>query len=1053
MSKLNRAARGLTFVFGTALVLGIACGSILEANKDAVDSYFRTHSSTLVQKDGGKLFDAFTPDKEYLTEDGKGDSKKIVKAHEDLAKQIQAEGTVLLKNVNNALPCPTTTTNKTKVSLFGVRSSSTITGAFIGHKAAGNNQTIHFDEAFEQAGYEVNPVLNEAYEKYIKTKQTGRIALLAENDFPYMGNYGKMAGLSKFQTLEASSEDLIAQNSDAITSIDSYNDLGVVVLGRAASEGVDWEKGDKCDPSEGITNPMQITLKEKAMIKLAKEKCKKVIVIINAVNQMEIQELADDPNIGAILWMGIGANYAPKAVVDIISGATNPSGHLSDIYATSSLSAPAMINYGDYSYTNKDQVIARSKGTGQKYVIEAENIYTGYRYYETRYADYVNNLGNARSNAGSSYTDGNWEYSKEVTYGFGYGLSYTTFSQEIVGKPTLKHDGHNYVFDFKVKVTNTGNVKGKDVVQIYGQAPYTDYDKEHNVEKSAIQLVAFDKTEDLEPGKSQTLNIQVDMQNLASWDSTAKNGNGSYILDAGMYSFAIGNGAHDALNNVLAAHGVKANNENKMTANGDASKVYQHTYNTKNNTPDEDTFNVSKSGTIVKNSIEYADPNFFKKDSVKYLSRNDWRGTWPLEYTDYTAEPQMIELINGKTYVVKDNDDVSDILFNQEGNDKYLNLKGAKYNDEAWDKLLNQLDLTQAVEFIVHGNRDYLAMDSVGFIAGKFTENGPNGVGDRAFKTLSYNNYGETVPQWKIAETDENAKFEMTVFPSGPVMGATFNPRLAYEQGRLMGNDALFVGLPILWGPSMNTHRTGYNGRNIEYYSEDPVLTGTIGMEYSIGALDKGLIAAPKHFAFNDQETNRSGVSPYLTEQRGREIELRAFQIAFEATKYDTEERDAGLLGVMTSFSKIGPVEVTCSKGLLTDILRGEWGYKGYIVSDLEDDTDFLPQALYAGITSFDSTATLDKLNDVKYNNFTVDKIKKDATILKNVKEAVHCNLWVLTQSNYMNMVDVNSEYVDTMTWWRATYIAVEATSATLAGLCLALTVLTSILDKKKGRN
>lgn len=198
MSKLNRAARGLTFVFGTALVLGIACGSILEANKDAVDSYFKTHSSTLVQKDGGKLFDAFTPDKEYLTEDGKGDSKKIVKAHEDLAKQIQAEGTVLLKNVNNALPCPTTTTNKTKVSLFGVRSSSTITGAFIGHKAAGNNQTIHFDEAFEQAGYEVNPVLNEAYEKYIKTKQTGRIALLAENDFPYMGMYGKMAGITKF---------------------------------------------------------------------------------------------------------------------------------------------------------------------------------------------------------------------------------------------------------------------------------------------------------------------------------------------------------------------------------------------------------------------------------------------------------------------------------------------------------------------------------------------------------------------------------------------------------------------------------------------------------------------------------------------------------------------------------------------------------------------------------------------------------------------------------------------------------------------------------------
>lgn len=1053
MGKLHKTARGLTFVFSSALILGVACGSALEANKEAIDSYFGTNSSKLVQKGDGELFKAFTPDNEYLKEDGTGDSDKIVKAHEKLAKEIQAEGTVLLKNNDNTLPCATSSSKKTKVSLFGARSSATITGAFIGHKAAGNNQTIHFDEAFAEAGYDVNPTLNDAYEQYVASKNAKK--QLMENDFPPMGMYASFAGMRDgFDTLEATTDDLTSFNADAISSIENYSDLGVVVFGRAASEGIDWEKTPgKC--KDGMENPMQLSDKEKAILKLAEEKCKKVVVIINAVNQMEIQELADDPKVGAVLWMGIGANYAPRAVVDIISGATNPSGHLPDIYAVNSLSAPAMVNYGDYSYTNQDAAIGRSKGTGKKYVIEAENIYTGYRYYETRYADYVNNVGNARSVAGSSFENQNWEYGKEVTYGFGYGLSYTTFKQEIVGNPTLKHDAHDFTFEFTVKVTNTGNVAGKDAVQIYGQAPYTDYDKEHAVEKSAVQLVAFDKTDLLKPKQSQTLKILVDMQNIASWDSTAKDNQGSYILDAGNYYFSVGNGAHDALNNILAAQGVTATSENKMTDKGDATKVYKHQYNTKDSKPDADTFNVSKSGETVENSIPYADPNYFKADTVKYLSRSDWNKTWPAEYKDFTATDEMLKLINGGTYEVKTNDDVSSIKFGEKYPEvySYLNLNGAKYNDAEWDKVLDQLDFDEAVAFIVHGNRDYLAMDSVGFIAGKFTENGPNGVGDRAFKTLSYNNYGETKPKWHISETDPNAKFEMTVFPSGPVMGATFNPRLAYEQGKMMGNDALFVGLPILWGPSMNTHRTGYNGRNLEYYSEDPIITGTMGMEYSIGALDKGLIAAPKHFAFNDQETNRSGVSPYLTEQRGREIELRAFQIAFEASKYDTDEKDRGLLGVMTSFSKIGPVEVTCSKGLLTDILRGEWGYKGYIVSDLEDDVDYLPQALYAGVTSWDSTMELDKLNDKKYNNFTTATIKNDLEISKKVREAVHCNLWVLTQSNYMNMVDKSTEYVEVTTWWRATYISVIAVSASLAGLSLIATVVTLFLDKKKGLN
>ncbi len=1030
MAKLKRAGRGLTFVFGSTLVFGIAAGMIMEENRTILDGYFNTHSTKLVQKGEGELFKTFTPDEEYLTSTGKGDSNKIVKAHEDLCKQIQGEGSVLLKNLNKALPLQTSSENKCKVSLFGGRSSATITGAFIGHTAAGNNQTVHFKEALEDAGFSVNETLAKAYDSYVSDVQQKRVYL--ENDYPIQGQYD--FNKTQFTSYEPTIEQLIAKEPTVEQSIAEYNEVGVVVFGRAASEGVDWEKNN-VNPNMETTNPMQLTKNEKAILKLAEEKCQKVIVIINAVNPMELGDIQKDEKVDAILWMGIGGNYAPRAIAEILNGTINPSGHLPDTYATNSLSSPAMVNYGEYVYSNDESnFISRykSSASGRYYVIEAEGIYTGYHYYETRYADAMMNQGNAVSGSGSSF-EGNWNYEKEVTYPFGYGLSYTDFTEEFVGSPKITHKAHEFKMEFNIKVTNTGETAGKHAVQLYGQAPYI----KGGVEKSAIQLLAYGKTGILKKGDSETLTITVDMQNIASWDSSAKNGNGSYILDPGKYYFAIGNGAHESLNNILAKSGVNG-------VNGDATKAYQYNYDIAS--VDEDTFNVTKAGVQVKNSLEGADFNTYKEGTVTYLSRNDWENTYPKEYKDLKATNRMLSIINGGMYEVKTDDDVSNIKFNLNGENNYLNLKGAPYNYSDWDALLNQLDLSQALTFIVHGNRSWKEMNSVGFLGGTFTENGPNGVGDRSFKTLSFNNFGDNVDKcdWHISDTDENASFEMRVFPSAPVMAATFNSELAYAQGRLMGNDALFVGLPILWGPSMNTHRTGYNGRNIEYYSEDPILTGNCGMEYSIGALDKGLIAAPKHFAFNDQETHRDGVSPYLTEQRGREVELRAFQIAFEADKYDTDEKDVGLLGVMTSFSKLGPCEVTCSQGLITDILRGEWGYNGYIVSDLEDDLDYLPQALAAGITSFDSDKTIDSLS------FDAESIKGDATILNNVKEAVHRNLWVLTQSNYMNVVDSNTEMVSNMTWWRATYISIIAASGTLIAISLGGTLFLTFHKGKK---
>lgn len=1021
MKNLKRSCRGLMFVFSSTLVFGLGAMTVLEANSDAIDSFFGTNSTIVETSDDGTLYTAFTPDKEYLKEDGKADTNKLVDAHKKLGTQMSAEGSVLLKNNNNALPL---NQEKPKVTLFGVRSSKLIAGAFIGHKAS-DNQTTSLKQALNDNGIEVNGVMSGIFDKIATDHK------VVENDYPSMPPYGK-----NFETKEATLEEIAAINPNYKESYSQYNDAAIVVLSRPASEGLDWQNNPELCQAEGVKNPMQITPKEKALIEEAKANFDKVVVVINSVSMMELGDLQNDEKIDSILWMGIAGNYGADGVAQIIKGAANPSGHLVDVYATSSISAPAMVNFGDYKYSNPDGTFKRkpTNGKNDRYVVEAEGIYTGYRYYETRYFDSVYGKGNAKGVAGS--IDGKaWDYTKEVTYPFGYGLSYTTFTQEIVGKVTSTRSAHDYRYTMKVKVTNTGNVAGKDVVQVYGQAPYI----EGGVEKSAVQLVGFDKTKILAPGESETLTIEIDMQNLASWDSKAKDGNGSYILDQGNYYLSIGNGAHDALNNILAKQGKTTNDGMDYAGNGD--KAFLFTESTRN----EDTFNITKSGAQVKNSLENADYNFFKPGHVKHLSRSNWQDTYPIEYKNLEATPEMIQLIEGNVYEVKTNDDTSKIEFGKAGDIKFAEMIGRSYDDPLWEQLLSQLNPNEAINFILNGNRMWEKMDSIGFIGGRFTENGPNGVGDRALKVLSDNNFPENArPDWEVTEDDPNANFGMRVFPGATVVASSFNTDLAYEQGRMMGNDALFVGLPILWGPSMNTHRTGYNGRNIEYYSEDPYMTGIMGMEFSIGALDKGLIAAPKHFAFNDQETNRGGVAPYLTEQRGREIELRAFQLAFEATKYDeARDTDVGLLGVMTSFSKIGATEVTMHKGMISDILRTEWNYKGYIVSDLNDDYDQFEDVIAAGVTSWDTTK-----QDINKLGYTYDAYKGDAHLLNRIKDAVHHNLFILTKSNYMNTLNTSSTSHWNMTWWRGLYIGIIATSATLAAATLGANIYLNFIKK-----
>lgn len=893
------------------------------------------------------------------------------------------------------------------------------------------------------AGFHVNPALQPIYDTLTAS---GAAFASSSNETP-----GTLTHMN-----EPSRTDLAAQNADYTSSFAQYGDAAIVTIGRASSESTDYLPG-KVQAGYGITEPLQLTAGEKDIIKLAKENFSKVIVLLNTNSAMEVKELKDDNDIDAILWIGHLGNYGSLGLADVLCGRVSPSGGLYDIYATQNLSAPAMMNMGTYAFANAGTLDVTNSNN---YLMEVEGIYVGYRYYETRYFDTVYAQGNADSNVGAYASQGGWNYNDEVTYGFGYGNTYTTFTQEIVGTPKLTATAHEMYMDFDVKVTNTGNYAAKSIVQIYGQAPYI----KGGVEKSAIQLLAFDKTSTLQPQATETVSVKVDLQYIASYDNTWKNADGTkgcYILDEGKYYFAIGNGAHDALNNVLAKQGkTPANTSNKMDYEGKAALAYEWNYDyAGEGTVDYTTFGITKSNVQVSNQLDVADWNTYEgAEQVTYLSRSDWAGTYPKEYVNISFPESMRKQLNLLLYDLKTDEDTSSVTWDSADKDlKFYQLSKSDFDDPRWETLLNQLTLQDSMMLAYFGGTTLPDAPSVGIVKQQYTENTGNGIQSY---TLGSKVIDENSP-WRVPETDRNAKLSLKVFGSAPLVASSFNPELMYDMGDFIGDQALFVGLPILWGPGLNTHRHAYNGRNGEYYSEDPVLAGTCAMEFAIAARQKGLIAAPKHFAFNDQETNRQGIAPFMTEQRAREIELRAFQLPIEATKYtkfdDSYTLSGGMIGLMTSFSKIGTEECHSCYGLMTGILRSEWGFHGYAVTDINDNVNMYTAMVHAGTTGFDvrmnsnpQFSTLENSNQIDGIKLTTDVYKGDLTMMKALKTSNHNFIWALTQTNIMNYYNSTTHIVTHMTWWRAAYISAITITAVLTAAGSAMWVLSYLKTQKE---
>lgn len=994
--KISKSlCRGFAFTFSAVFMVANIAGSVLETYRNRVDDTLGTKSYDIVSD--GSDQGIYTADYE--------NTQELVDASKDLYEQIGGEGTVMMKN-NGSLPLE----KGAKVTLLGLRSSKTM---MVNNSTNVAEQTVSLYDALTEEGFQVNPVMNEVYETLAQDTRFNQgdnsIAYDDVKTVNYIKSnfYGIEQGTESeyvFNPAEPKISDLEATDAGCMDSVKEYSDAAVIVLGRPNVEGGDYYPGEAgIDPATGARNPFSLTTDEKDLITFAKENFENVVIVLNSAEPFELAEEEADQDVDAIFWVGLPGHFGYTALARILDGTVNPSGKLTNLYASDTASAPAYANFGNYFFTNADEMVD-GINTSSDYVVQAEGIYEGYRYFETRYADCVMGQGNADSMTGASDSTDGWNYAQEVVYPFGYGESYTTFEQTL---DSIQVSDDIKTVTAKVTVTNTGDVAGKDAVELYASAPYY----KGGVEKSAIQLLDYAKTDILEPGASQTVEITADLQYLASYDYINAQ---TYILDAGTYYFSIGNGSHEALNNVLTAMGYTQ--EDGMDAGGNLSAVKSWDYQPDGGV-DDYTFATAETGNEVTNQLQDMDLNTWMPGTVTYLSRSDWEGTWPKTYEGLAITEEMAHQLKNDTYEIATDDDTSDIAFNKESGVRFYEMANAEYDDPRWDEILDGLDLQEASLFITYGNRTYRAMPAIGFVGGTMTENGPTGF------AVALSTNSRKASENFVDASDPYADYVTSEGPCTAVVAATFNKELQNDLGVLWGNVSLFNGMPLLWGGSMNLQRTTYNARNNEYLSEDPVLTGSTMGEMVAGAREKGLVIVIKHFAFNEQCSNQEGNATFVNEQAAREMELRSFQIAV----------GKGALGIMTSYNRVGAAYSGANVNLLQNVLRDEWGYHGYIVSDWGQDLNYMTfkEGVIAGTTNFDFPEMPQEWS--AYLTDTDNAFGGDATMQKAIKESVHNALYTFANSNLMNTMDQTTEYVELNVWWRAAYKSIKAIALILA--------------------
>ena len=909
----------------------------------------------------------------------------LIQAEIDLNTRLAAEGAVVLKG--------TPALQGVNVTLFGMRSDDHMQfGGSMGELTDASN-VVTLAQAMEANGFSVNPSMVAFYQDreaaYAPSRASGGNVISSYE--------GQGAAVGEVPVNEYNSADL-----------DGYKDAAIVVFGRDAGESCCFYPGMNglSNPSEFTNSPtgniLSLSNEERDMLSWVKQQgFGKIVVLLNFSTAMEIEELKKDADIDSIVWIGNPGAYGTYGVAELLSGQVLPSGHLPDTFAVNSALSPAAQNYGIYTFSNAADIETTTNHAlrSEWYLAELETIYTGYKYYETRYFDSFLNQGNASVATKSQTADGStvWNYDNEVSYSFGYGVEGSSFSEEIIDS-NIDWNGDTDS-TVTVRVTNTGSQAAKHVVQLYVSVPYTDNDRRNGVEKSAIQLIGYAKTGEaeeqtysdivlLEPGKSEDVTVSFNAQDFYSYDMTYRHDGfaGAYVLENGNYCFATGNGAHDAVQAVLKELYPEISGDLQPSGSVHTEHLSVDTYITKSH------------DTIIQNQLKIADLNTLNTGTtVTYLTRNDWANTFPESVNGITATEEMIYMLRNETYrpELANYSGPTEFTYGADNGVRMTDLVGLDYDDPLYDKIMDEMSLQDLID-------QYLSfrveIPNIGYPVDLLSDS-PLGI----IATIGQHTDGSI---FEVAKDDPAFGYHTNSYVSAPVVAATFSPSLQEEEGRMIGNDALWTGYSTWLGPGLNLHRTPYNGRNLCYYSEDSVLTGQSASHVLEGVVTKGLTVNAKHFAFNDQETNRDGIAVFLSEQAARENELRGFQIPI---------RGGNMSGLMSAFNRIGCTHVAASLGLMNGILRGEWGYNGYLVTDAVKSAQyFLPrECLLAGNDSM-----LGGSNNGAAWNFTAETVAKDPVLQAGIRESFHRKLYFYANSNLLNGMTKDTTVSSSIVWW-----------------------------------
>ena len=1025
--KFTPAMRGLAALMTCLMVLSIVGTGVANTYRGALDDTLGTESYVTINDDSAARFKT-----DYAT------IEDMAAAARDIAIREGEEGTVVMKNDNGVLPLKA----NANVALFGLAAYNVY-----GPKG-GNADAASLADALAGAGLNVNETLKDYYMTNIinmhtemrANRWTGKEVPTTVYDHMYVSAPGDWTTYQIAEVPPAEFEALgVPANWKEAIAKDS---IGICVFARGAGEGNTYKPGSALNYAGEATgeDPLKLSADELAVVEAAKETCSKVIVLLNTGNNMMIADIAEGGSheVDGICYIGCPNDYQTIGIANVLTGKVNATGALASAFVRDHQSIPAVQNVGG-DYFADYEIVCRNDdprypgkeigniGTGSfggadtynggMYIVEAEGIYVGYKYYETRYFDAVMGQGNANSAAGATQGSA-WNYGDEMLYTFGHGLSYLDYTQTI--KSVTVDRSVNGNITAVVEVKNNSNQDGKFLTQLYVQQPYTDYDRTNLVEKSAVMFLNSAKV-DVAAGKSKEVTITISTKYLASYDA---NNAKTYILDAGDYYFTAAAGAHEAVNNILAAQG-------KTVADGMDAAGSKAVVSWKLDQLDNTTFAIANN-TTVTNVADDADLNYWLPGTVTYLTRQDWN-TFPINYNklnlkiaDSPKKDQWIAEMRGETYTISDTGAAAEAVpgpkftASEIGAEQLNNI-----NDPYWDKLVHAITIDEAVGAVIHGGSRSDTLTNIDNPV-VIQNEGPTGI------SAGYTDEA----------TGKTYKFNVN---SQTLLGCSFNPELAYQWGLVEGNSCLWVERYDLWGSGLTLNRTPYNGRNYEYISEDPMLTNVIGREVIQGCSDKGIINGPKHMGFNDQEHNRAGISAYMTEQKFRETDLRGFEGALS---------DAFGMGVMIAFNRIGATNAAHHVGMIQKIVRGEWGFKGLISTDMMNNYLYFnaESMVMAGITQVaDFAADNSHINlgeggvDAVWPHISLETVSKDSNLVEQARENLKYQLYIFANSAILN---ISTQRVNT--WWDTALTVTTYASSILAVLFFLAWVVLTLLPEKK---